>query len=449
MKKLFIILSVLLSCGIFIHAQTITPATALVAYLHNDDKTYAWEVCDTYEIDQVTVYSLLFVSQKWQDILWKHELLVYVPQKVTQDGALLFISGGAINEKWPKMISKDDSTSCFLSNIAKQNKALVCMLKQVPNQPLYGGLKEDALISYTLNEFRKSKDYSWPLLFPMVKSARSAMNVVQDFANTQLKQSIRRFVISGASKRGWTTWLTGASEDPRVIAIAPMVIDMLNMPVSLDYQKQLYGGYSKEINDYVNLDIPQAVHSDFGKAIIQMIDPYSYREKLTMPKLIFMATNDPYWTLDAVKNYLYEIPGKNMLHYVPNAGHSMGDKKQVFRALNAFFSITLNNTQYPVSSWELTEKGKTIRLKIHAQPEKLIGAILWTTSLNSRDFRKSTWTKSELKLNSKNKSEIDIKQKYPKTGFNAFYVDLIYQDPNGEEFTVSTRTYTMDTKKVL
>ena len=69
-------------------------------------------------------------------------------------------------------------------------------------------------------------------------------------------------MVSGASKRGWTTWLTGAS-DSRVVAIAPMVIDILNMPVNLDYQVKMWKDYSVQIEDYVKLGIPQT--SDLGK----------------------------------------------------------------------------------------------------------------------------------------------------------------------------------------
>ena len=87
----------------------------------------------------------------------------------------------------------------------------------------------------------------------MTKTAYKAMDAVQEFAARQLDRQVNRFLVSGASKRGWTTWLTGALQDPRVEAIAPMVIEMLNMPASLDYQKQVYGEYSEEINDYVKL----------------------------------------------------------------------------------------------------------------------------------------------------------------------------------------------------
>jgi PhoPQ-activated pathogenicity-related protein len=275
------------------------------------------------------------------------------------------------------------------------------------------------------------------------------MDAVQEFATQQLDRQINRFLISGASKRGWTTWLTGTLQDPRVEAIAPMVIDMLNMPATFDYQKQLYGEYSEEIQDYVNLEIPQAIHSEFGNAVVQMIDPYSYREKLTMPKLIIMATNDPYWTVDAVKHYINEIPGHNLLHYVPNAGHGLGDKVQAFGALGSFFTHMLYKTDYPVCEWNLVEKRRNIELNVKASPDKLTGARLWKSVSDSRDFRKATWTKSDIPLNAGDRSVVNVRIDYPKKGFQAFYVDLVYKDPHGDEYIVSTRTYVSDHKKVF
>jgi PhoPQ-activated pathogenicity-related protein len=451
MGKIFLLCSLTLLLASTAFAQQVSsPATALGDYLNNGDPTLAWEVRDTYPMDGgVQAYSILLISQKWQGILWKHELIVLVPETVGYDGALLFITGSSVSDGMPRISKPDDGTTRFLAALAQRNKAITAVLRQVPNQPLYGGLTEDALISYTLNAFRKDNDYSWPLLFPMVKSAHKAMDVMQAFADAQLNRPVSRFVISGASKRGWTTWLTGASQDPRVVAIAPMVIDMLNMPVTLDYQRQLYGEYSEEIQDYVKLEIPQAIHSEFGNAVVQMIDPYSYRAKLTMPKLIFMGTNDPYWTIDAVKHYINDIPGHNLLHYVPNAGHDLGNQLQAFGALSAYFALTLQNKPYPVCTGKLTEKGKNITIEVQATPNQLVRALLWTAASDSRDFRKSTWTKTEIPVKAPDKSAVSTRLTYPQTGFRAFYIDLIYQDPNGEEFSVSTRTYVADKKQVL
>ncbi|MPN60068.1 hypothetical protein SDC9_207791 [bioreactor metagenome] len=78
----------------------------------------------------------------------------------------MFITGGSVKDGFPNVSGKNDETTSFMADLAHKNKAITVLLRQVPNQPLYDGLTEDALISYTLNEFKKDEDYSWPLLFP-------------------------------------------------------------------------------------------------------------------------------------------------------------------------------------------------------------------------------------------------------------------------------------------
>ena len=450
MKKIFysVVLLFYITGFCFAQENAVTPASALYEYIHNCDETRAWEIREEYEINETKTYSLLLISQKWKGILWKHELIIHVPKEIKQNGVLLFVEGGRVENGIPAFTGKDSKTSQMMSIIAEENKAVVGILRQVPNQPLYGGLNEDALISYTLGEFRKDGDYSWPLLFPMVKSVHRGMDCIREFAKEYLNQDISGFVISGFSKRGWTTWLTGASQDPRVLAIAPMVIDMLNMPVSLDYQRKLYGEYSEEIGDYVKMDIPQAMHSDFGKAVVRMIDPYSYRRNLTLPKMIFMGTNDPYWTVDAVKHYLDSIPGVNFLHYVANAGHGLGDKRQALEALSAFFSITVNETAYPEYSWDIIAKKKQALLRVRFLPDSLVKAKLWTAYSSTRDFRQSEWKEVALQPET-SKGTFEVEINYPKTGFVAFYVDLIYKNASGGEYSISTRVYVTDNKQIF
>src|SRR5207248_8344071 len=134
---------------------------------------------------------------------------------------------------------------------AKRTGTPVAVLYNIPNQPLYGGKKEDALIAETFVRFLEAggKDEEWPLLFPMAKSVCKAMDALQEFSKEHFKQELKDFIISGASKRGWTTWLAGAA-DPRVRAIAPMVIDVLNMPAQMKHQLACYGKYSEMIHDY-------------------------------------------------------------------------------------------------------------------------------------------------------------------------------------------------------
>ena len=445
MKRLFLIILASWLLVVSYSQQVITPTSALDAYLNNGDPTWAWEIRQEYAAGTTRAYSIFFISQKWHDILWKHELIVFVPEKIEHDGALLFITGGSIDAGMPRYVQPDANESRLMANIAERNSAVTAVLRQTPNQPLYDGRTEDALISYTLNEFRKDGDFSWPLLFPMVKGASKAMDVIQEFTQQYTGTAINRFVISGASKRGWTTWLTGASNDSRVVALAPMVIDILNMPATLTDQQKDYN-YSEQIADYVELEIPQAVHSEFGNSIVQMIDPFSYLSRLTMPKMIFMGTNDPYWTIDAIKHYIEEIPGHNILCYIPNVGHNLGDGQKAFSALSAFFDLTLNNKPYPSLDLTMTEKTGEVTLNIKISNNQPTKAIMWTAESSSRDFRQSKWT--DKVIASDIKDTVILTVAYPQAGYNAFYVELVCKDSKGNEYSYTTRTFVLDTKRV-
>lgn len=424
----------------------VTPETALKSYLNNGDNSFKWELKETYKIENVTAYNLLLTSQQWREHTWKHQLTILVPEENKFDGALLYITGGAIKDGEPRWSDKDDKFNKSVSAIAQKNNAIVAVVKQVPNQPLYGGKTEDELISMTLHNFKQDNDYTWPLLFPMVKSAVKAMDAIQQFSKQKLNHTVNRFVVSGASKRGWTTWLTGAN-DHRAQAIAPMVIDILNMPVSLDYQIKALGGYSVQIEDYVRLGIPQGAKTESGMAVSTMVDPYSYRAALTMPKLLFMGTNDEYWVVDNVKNYLKDIPGKNLLHYVPNAGHNLGDGKQALEALSAFFGSTLTNSAYPQADWKTSVTKKAVKIKINATKDELVDVILWHADSPDTDFRNDKWSSTDLKISSK--KSFTVQQPLPSTGYRAFYVDLKYKAVNGGTYTVSTRVFMTDTRQIL
>jgi PhoPQ-activated pathogenicity-related protein len=211
----------------------------------------------------------------------------------------------------------------------------------------------------------------------------------------------------------------------------------------------MFNGYSEQIQDYVDLEIPQTVNSEKGAAITTMVDPYSYRKKLTMPKMIFMGTNDEYWTVDAIKHYIDSIPGENYIHYVPNVGHDLGDKQQALAALSAFFGNTISKKPYPYSDWDISYSDKGIVLKVKASSELLVGASLWSADSDDTDFRDNKWSGQEIPLKKKKPEVVISKPVYPATGYRAFYLDLKYKDPNGGEYTESTRMFVADNDEVF
>ena len=200
MKKiLFGFLMLICSVSFLSASKPITPETALQAYLYNGDKSFKWEVQDKKKGDGVMLYRLQYTSQTWRGIAWKHEMFVMVPDILKYNDALLFITGGHNTNTVPSTHKWDEELVTSLSKIAKTNMSIVSLIWQVPNQPLYGDLTEDALISYTLHQYLGDHDFTWPLLFPMTKSAIRGMDVVQQFSKKEIKRKVCHFIVCGAS----------------------------------------------------------------------------------------------------------------------------------------------------------------------------------------------------------------------------------------------------------
>lgn len=429
--------------------QSTVAETALRQYIHNGDTSFAWQVLDSTQVADVRAYRLRLTSQTWRGIPWIHELVVMIPQRVKHGEALLFVSGGLADEQTnePKYRKWDDNLVQRLGRIAHNCKAVTAVLWQVPRQPLFGGKAEDVLVSYTFHQFQETRDATWPLLLPMTKSAVRAMDAVSQLTHSRcVKRPVDRFVVSGISKRGWTTWLTAAGE-PRVVAIAPMVIDILNMPVNVPYQRHMYGGYSLEIQDYVNLGLTEAVGSGPGKQLVDMVDPYSYRRGLTLPKLLCFGSNDEYWTADAVKNYADSIGGHLSIQYTPNSGHSLADGRDAVPALETFFWQTLHRKRYTKLAYTAQRDGRNVNVHVKTSKGKLLQAELWEACSQTLDFRKQRFV--NVVQMQPAKKRFHVTATLPETGYKAFFVRCVFLHPIEGTYALCTRMYTADSSTLF
>jgi PhoPQ-activated pathogenicity-related protein len=360
-------------------------------YVKKPDTAYAWSKTADRDTPAGTITTLALTSQVWQGITWKHELSVYEPREMAlADAMMLFITGGSHDSKQ----NDSDHKQAFM--LAQLCGARVAVLRQVPNQPLLDGKTEDELIAETFVRYLKTGDENWPLLFPMAKSAVRAMDALQAFAKEKGKP-VTRFVVTGASKRGWTTWLTGAVDD-RVIAIAPMVIVMLNLGTQGPNQLKVWGQYSEQIGDYVQRGLMEKTDTPAGTKLWKMVDPYTYRERLAKPKLLINGANDRYWTLNAIDFYWNDLEGPKFLTELPNAGHGLEQHRDwVLGGLGAFFRHVATSRPMPKIKWEMAAgAGGESTMTIHASPPP-VSARIWTARSDSRDFRESRWDSAPLK----------------------------------------------------
>jgi PhoPQ-activated pathogenicity-related protein len=360
--------------------------SALDDYVSRAEDVFAWKINDKRELENGTLYDVDLTSQTWQGIVWKHALRIHQPRKLDHPRhVLLFVTGGS-NDRRPG--DKDAKMGFKLANLTG---ARVAMLHHVPNQPLFDGRTEDDLITETWLKYLETGDANWPLLFPMVKSAVKAMDAVEAIARSQWNGSVEGFVITGASKRGWTSWLTPAA-DKRVIATVPMVIDVLNFRPQMQHQLDIWGEYSEQILDYTSKGlIKEGDETPRDIQLRRMMDPYEYRGRLALPKLLINGTNDQYWVVDAMKLYWHDLPGLKYVLQVPNAGHGLkGGHDLAFGTLAAFFRHAAAGTEPPKLAWTDSEQGGRLTLSIESS-SKPKAARIWAALSKSKDFRQSKW----------------------------------------------------------
>ena len=406
---------------------------SLHKYVSRDEPLFRWDLQQTAATDNGTVYRLHLVSQNWHDIVWEHALTVYEPKTIAHpEHMLLFVTGGSNGRK------PGASDIAFGTKLAELCQARIATLHQVPNQPLLGNRKEDDLITETWLRYLKTGDDTWPLLFPMVKSAVKAMDALEQFARSKEWKIPKGFVISGGSKRGWTSWLTPVA-DKRIVGTVPIVIDVLNFPKQMKYQIATWGKYSEQIHDYTSKGlIRESGEPETPReiALWKMVDPYTYRTQLTLPKLLINGTNDRYWVVDAMKNYWDDLAGPKYILQVPNAGHSLkGGRDQAYATLAAFFRHRAMQKSLPKLVWTFTN-GKSLRLSMTIDQPPL-GARLWTASSSTKDFRQAKWSSQPIQSDSLKFSAL-VDQ--PDSGHVALYGELLLKVGN-LEYSLSTQVF--------
>jgi PhoPQ-activated pathogenicity-related protein len=369
-------------------------------YLNQKDNSYKWKFIRKIT-DKTSLIEL--TSQTWHGITWKHYMLIVIPEQIVySDHALLYIGGGS-NGNEPK---KGDILQAQL--LAIKTKTPVAILFQIPNQPLdpaqkNGRFYEDALIGETLLKAIETKDVTWALLLPMTKSVIRAMDASQEFLKQEYKLDVKKFIVGGASKRGWTTWLVGASKDPRVAGLVPIVYNNLNLLQQLKGHIETWGNFSPQIHDYTDRGLfkKNEIPPPEKLLLINTIDPYTYLPQINVPKLLIHGSNDPYWLTDGTKYYWNDIKGQKYILTLPNDTHNVDAGLNVFKLFDTasvFVQYIASGKKLPKFEWKLIEKNSQYQVSIAtdiAEPKMT----LWTAKSNSNDFRNAIWESSPFQNN--------------------------------------------------
>jgi len=417
--------------------------TALDRYIAKPTPEYRFDLVKTITANGERTRVFSMVSQQWRssrevdEPLWKHWLTITEPEQIKTSTCLLVVSGGSNTDAPP---DKLDET---VAEVATKTGAVIAELHGVPNQPLrfvdeHEPRSEDDIIAYSWNKYLRTGDETWPLRLPMTKSVVRAMDTITTLFNgAGGKPIVDRFIVGGTSKRGWTTWLTPAV-DRRVVAIVPIVIDTLNMESSALHAYRAYGTWPEALEPYEKMGIMKWIGSPQFDSLVSIEDPYSYRDRIAIPKLIVNATGDQYFAPDSSQFYYSGLVGEKYLRYVPNTDHSLkGATRSAAETGKAFVDSIIKDTPRPRYAWQIQRDG-TIAVQSATKP---FSAKLWQAyNPDARDFRLETIGHGFFSSDLRDQGGFSYagKAARPTRGFSAYFIELAFMTANSDVFTVTT-----------
>ena len=418
----------------------------LKEYVSEKDPTFNFKLHKVINGDGYDTHILRMVSGQWlttnevKNPEWWHWVHIVVPETVTSKIAMLYIGGGERKSEGPK-----DADEIFRL-IATKTNTVVIHLHNVPNQPTEfvgddnGPRWEDALIAYGWRKFMEeggsANSVEWLARLPMTRAAVRAMDAATEYVSSSLNFKLENFVVAGGSKRGWTTWTTAIADD-RVIAIAPIVIDVLNTVPSFKHHWKAYGRWAEAVDDYVKEGVMEWFGSKEFENLLNFVEPYSYRKSLSLPKMLINATGDQFFLPDSWQFYWDNLIGEKNVRYVPNAGHGL-DETDAPETLMSFYHSIVTDTPRPQVDWQV--QNGTIAIKTNpASPPTEVK--LWhAVNENVRDFRVDVagkvWTSEKIPVSQD--GVYNLKVNPPVKGWKAFFGELTFPGPGEFPFKITT-----------
>ena len=438
LRTLFIVIPFVLAYSMlnFIFLSTEEEYTSMSDYIESTKNEFSYDIQEVIYEEDWTGYHIKMISGEWLDskkvdqVEWWHYVDIIIPKQTTSSTGIMFIDGGEKSEDYFRL----DAQS--IRNAIK-TEAVIVNVSNIPFQPLnflsseQDSFEEDDLIAFAWNKFlkqgAKQKDVEWLPRFPMTRAIVRAMDLAQEIV-LQNDIVVKDFVVSGASKRGWTAWTT-AAVDSRVKAVVPMVIDMLNLVPSFENHYRSYGEFSPAVQEYVNYNIQDWLGTEEFKVLMSYIEPFSFIDKFTMPKYIINAGSDEFFSTDSWRFYYDKLPGEKIIRYVPNKNHSL-DGRYLTEDLVSYFYRVINDIEIPSLSWNLSDNKLIAELDYDGDYDVSV----WTAKNdNGRDFRLweegELWEETSIGKLANNKYELNVSSNLK--GYKATMIEFTI-DPESE-----------------
>ncbi|HED0311092.1 TPA: PhoPQ-regulated protein [Salmonella enterica subsp. enterica serovar Newport] len=370
---------------------------------------------------------------------WQNGVDIYIPDSAREKNALVVINNGSNNNGSGTPVAPTNFNEEELSRIAIATRTVVISVSNVPNQVLsYQGvttpLGEDNSVAYSwklfIGDTHKYQDAS--LHIPMAASVSQAFRLAK---KELTQQNINKFIVTGASKRGWAAWLTALS-DPDVGAVVPFAMDLLNTQKSLEHMYQSYGkNWPVAFYPYYNQGIDQQIGTDKFARLMRLEDPLTYLntdmgDRLKIDKYIINASGDDFYVPDNSHFYYGLLPGSKSLRVVPNSTHN-GILSAAEQSLITFVNRFQEKQKLPEITENVQSRGDGKKELVVNFSEKPVAILQWTArNPAARDFRYAC----DIKYNSvpvslaTGDNTLSISLTTPDSGWQATYIEATFTD---------------------
>ncbi|EDU7996484.1 PhoPQ-regulated protein [Salmonella enterica subsp. diarizonae] len=370
---------------------------------------------------------------------WQNGVDIYIPDSAREKNALVVINNGSNNNGSGTPVAPTNFNEEELSRIAIATRTVVISVSNVPNQVLsYQGvttpLGEDNSVAYSwklfIGDTQKYQDAS--LHIPMAASVSQAFRLAK---KELTQQNINKFIVTGASKRGWAAWLTALS-DPDVGAVVPFAMDLLNTQKSLEHMYQSYGkNWPVAFYPYYNQGIDQQIGTDKFARLMRLEDPLTYLntdmgDRLKIDKYIINASGDDFYVPDNSHFYYGLLPGSKSLRVVPNSTHN-GILSVAEQSLITFVNRFQEKQKLPEITENVQSRGDGKKELVVNFSEKPVAILQWTArNPAARDFRYAC----DIKYNSvpvslaTGDNTLSISLTTPDSGWQATYIEATFTD---------------------
>ncbi|KAH9499584.1 hypothetical protein Btru_074198 [Bulinus truncatus] len=438
--------------------------TPLDDYVNTFDPNYSYTLLSKTEGFDYTLHVLNMTSQKWltekvtKKPIWWHYLTIIVPRNlVYNDTGFMWIDQGHNTDKPPTIA---DDFIAGITILAVNIRAVCATIKQIPNQPTVfwadpnlENRTEDSVIAWTWREFLLNGSNPEILLrLPMTKAVVRGFDTVADYMKLTASMNIKKFVVAGASKRGWTTWTT-AAVDKRVIGMVPCVMDLLSFQKNLHHHYRSLGGWTFAFGPYYKLNITRNLDSPNIPKMQAVIDPITYNNRYTMPKMIVSTGGDEFFIPDDSHYYYDQLQGPKFLRILPNAEHSMvGHLMNLLLAVQGFFLNIVEKAPFPEIKWVRSQNSTHGQIVVTSTipPKEVTVFHAQTLDDKRRDFRLFTanpktgdalihpviwFSRSPTKIS--DTQYVAVLEK-PAMGWAAFFIELKFPGQKGSTMDFTT-----------